>query len=886
MKSARALIPVVGLVACGLLLVGQVRTLLADPTVWPPDDYVEYWAAGRLNLEGKNPYSAELLLPLERDAGRDTDEAVMMWNPPWTLAVAMPLGALPARVGQLVWFLFGLASLGASAYLLGEAASRKWLPFAVTFTFLPTFIVLQAGQITFLVVLGLAGFLWCVRRGHGFAAGLACVLVAVKPHLGYLLWPAVALDAVVNRRASVLLGGVVGGAVASGIAVAFNPDVFGQYFTEMSERPPAQWVSLTLGTVLRAIFGAERFWLQFVPVILGLAWFMVRWTKHRKSWNWNDELPRIVLVSFVTSPYGAWHFDLVVLLVPLIHRAIQVSEAGNWRVPLALFVGMNLAMLGMNLAQVYSFWFGWVAPFVLLCIVGSGQWAVGRSNRGSLTAHCPLPTAHCFRAGPATWFFLALFAVMLVSGRANLFRDPGTFWHVRTGEIVLGGNFTAVDPFTFTFGGRPWSPYSWLGEVGMALAHAFGGFDALLVASAALIAGIYTFLFARILRSGLHWSLAAGLAVFAVAASAGHFHARPHLISLALFAGVYAHLQNVEAGRSSPRTLWWLVPLFVVWANTHGGVLAGYGTVALAFFGWAAFRLVGLPSPLQSRSDWLTVAAVGSVTALTPVVNPYGLGVPRTWLDIMTMKDLPRIIKEHSAVDPSEPSSWGFFLLAAVYAVALVGLRAKPRVTWLLPIVWFALGCERVRHAPLFAVAATLAVAEFFPSTIWAKLLTARPDFYVPVTADTPTKLVGSGVIAFVIAVAFGATAFGNGFAFARLDPDLWPTELLPALHREAAGRRDVPIFNEYEYGGFLIYFAPEYRPFVDDRCEVFGNDWLAEFVAAGHGDAAPAMAKWEKQYPRFDLALVKDRFGPYFANHPGWELVATDGTGSLYRRR
>lgn len=374
MKSSRALLPIVGLVVCGLLLAMQVRTLLADPSIWPPDDYVEYWAAGRLNLEGKNPYSADLLLPLERDAGRDTDEAVMMWNPPWTLAIAMPLGAMPARVGQLVWFLVGLASLGASAYLLVESSSRKWVPFAVTFTFLPTFIVLQAGQITFLVVLGLAGFLWFIRRGHGFAAGLACVLVAVKPHLVYLLWPAIALDAIVNRRASVILGGIVGGLVASGIAVAFNSDVFGQYFTEMSERPPAQWVSLTLGTVLRAIFGAKLFWLQFVPVVLGLGWFAARWAKHRKTWNWADELPWIVLVSFVTSPYGAWHFDLVVLLVPLIHRALQLSETANWRVPLALFVGMNLAMLGMNLAQVYSFWFGWVAPFVLIL-----YWQTGRN---------------------------------------------------------------------------------------------------------------------------------------------------------------------------------------------------------------------------------------------------------------------------------------------------------------------------------------------------------------------------------------------------------------------------------------------------------------------------------------------------------------------------
>lgn len=364
--SLRKLLPVVGLAACAVLLVGQVRTLLADPSVWPPDDFVEYWAAGRLNLGGQNPYSPDLLLPLERAAGRDTDDAVMMWNPPWTLAVAMPLGALPARVAQLVWLLVGLAAVGSSAWLLSESSNQKWVPFAVAFTFLPTYLVLQAGQITFLVLLGLAGFGWCLRHGYGFAAGLAAVLVAVKPHLAYLLWPAVAVDAVANRRASVILGGVAGGLVASGVAVAFNPDVFGQYVAEMSQRPPAQWKSLTLGTVLREIFGADRFWLQFVPVGLGLGWFAVRSVNRPMKPDWSGELPWLVLVSFLTSPYGAWHFDLVVLLVPLIHLASSLPPGGRERIGLVgIYLAMNLGMLALNLAGVWSFWFAWVAPVVL-----------------------------------------------------------------------------------------------------------------------------------------------------------------------------------------------------------------------------------------------------------------------------------------------------------------------------------------------------------------------------------------------------------------------------------------------------------------------------------------------------------------------------------------
>src|ERR1700722_7047354 len=109
------------LIAC--VIVGQLRQLLADPTIWPPDDFVEYYAAAKLTLEGKNPYDAALLLPIEQAAGRDTDYAVMMWNPPWTLAVVMPLGFLPAREAQLLWFAFNLL-------VIGFCGDRLWLLFA------------------------------------------------------------------------------------------------------------------------------------------------------------------------------------------------------------------------------------------------------------------------------------------------------------------------------------------------------------------------------------------------------------------------------------------------------------------------------------------------------------------------------------------------------------------------------------------------------------------------------------------------------------------------------------------------------------------------------------------------------------------------------------
>jgi hypothetical protein len=370
--TARTLLSVAALAAAGLLLVWQVGKLLDDPTVWPPDDFVEYWAAGRLCLHGQDPYSPPLLLDLERQAGRDTDEAVMMWNPPWTLPVVMPLGALPARAAQLTWLFVGLAAIGFSADRLwrtyGGPAELRWVGWAVPLTFVPTYIVLNAGQIGPLLLLGAALFVWLDRTGRPALAGAAAALLAIKPHLAYLLWLAILLDAVVNRRWKVLVGGLAAGLIAAVLPLAFNPDVYAQYHAALRDHPPAQWVSLTLGTVLRVLLGEDRFWLQFVPVLLGVGWFAWHWRRHARTWDWAEQTPVLLLVSFVTSPYGAWHFDLVLLLVPLVALAAGLARKPHsqttWAAA-AVYLAANGVMLGLSVAEVWSFWFAWCAPLVL-----------------------------------------------------------------------------------------------------------------------------------------------------------------------------------------------------------------------------------------------------------------------------------------------------------------------------------------------------------------------------------------------------------------------------------------------------------------------------------------------------------------------------------------
>jgi hypothetical protein len=371
--NSRAALTTVALVVAAALLALQFRNLLNDRTVLPPDDFVEYWAAGRLNARGENPYDPDKLLPLEREAGRDTDEAIMMWNPPWTLAVAMPFGLMDARAAQLLWLLLGFAAVAVGADALwtiyGGPRERRWVAWLLAFTFLPTFFVLAAGQIGTWMLAGGVLFLVCLRKGWPLLAGATAALMAVKPHLVYLVWVVLAVRAFRGKDGKIVLGGVIAGVIATAIPLALNPHVLGQYWQEMTQRPPAQWVSPTLGTVIRSVEGPDRFGQQFIPALLGLGWLAWYARKHRnREWDWARELPLLLLVSFVTAAYGAWPFDLVILLPAVIQVAARVARQPRRETVVAGCIAwalINVPALVLNRLHVGSFWFIWVAPALL-----------------------------------------------------------------------------------------------------------------------------------------------------------------------------------------------------------------------------------------------------------------------------------------------------------------------------------------------------------------------------------------------------------------------------------------------------------------------------------------------------------------------------------------
>lgn len=346
------------------LLLPQLNRLTALPLI----DFVEYWAAGRLNVHGENPYDPAAVHQLERAAGRDHD-GILMWNPPWTLPLVMPLGLLDCRTAHLLWLAVQgviLVWCGDALWrLYGGAPSHRGLAWLLALTFLPSLFALTAGQIVPFVLLGAVLFLVFVRQGRDFLAGASLVLLAIKPHLAYLFWIALLCWCLSRRRWAILGGGLLGGAAALGVAMLCNPAVLGQYWHTFTHQPPAQYRSPTLGTVLRLWFGEEHFCLQFLALLPGLAWLLPYWLRHRRDWEWSERLPLLLLVSMLTAAYGAWLFDLALLLVPVLQTAAR-TRRDTWKPAALAYLAINAVAASQLAVEAEYFAFIWMTPALLL----------------------------------------------------------------------------------------------------------------------------------------------------------------------------------------------------------------------------------------------------------------------------------------------------------------------------------------------------------------------------------------------------------------------------------------------------------------------------------------------------------------------------------------
>jgi Glycosyltransferase family 87 len=357
--------------SCGLLAYWLLS--LADmSSIVVMDDFIAYWAAGRLQWTGQNPYSFELFSKLQESIGWQERPHVMLY-PPWAFLLLVPLGIADYASARLFWLLLNLILLTITSSLLWKFYAGPprllWVAWGLAFLFYPSLYLLRIGQMSLVVLFGLVTFLVLHQQGRHWWAGCALFLAAIKPHLAYLFWIALILWIVQQRHWRILTGLALMLLLATVIPMTLNANLIVQASAvwQHAQTPVFEYNTPTLGTMLRKLFDSERRWANFVPMSLAIAWLLWHWRNQHRQWNWGREAPMLLAVSVWTCFYS-WVNDLILLLPVLIQSAIVLHRQPQ-RLRLigaACFCTLNLLCLAMNLLAAPDLAYVWLGPVMVI----------------------------------------------------------------------------------------------------------------------------------------------------------------------------------------------------------------------------------------------------------------------------------------------------------------------------------------------------------------------------------------------------------------------------------------------------------------------------------------------------------------------------------------
>ena len=429
--------------------------------------------------------------------------------------------------------------------------------------------------------------------------------------------------------------------------------------------------------------------------------------------------------------------------------------------------------------------------------------------------------------------------------------DPDLFWHLASGDWMLDhGRLLDRDVFSFTREGTPYTAGQWLGQVVLALAFRAGEWPGLALMRAALVGVATLFLAKAVLRAQEHPVWAAPPIVAAILVSRLAWGDRPQLFTVALFpVFLYVLLRARDGG--GHRALYALPVLMLVWSNLHGAFVLGLALL-LAFA--AESQLA--QHPLRRKFGIALLAS-----ALASVLNPSGL-IAVTWAGSYAASAGQRVLEERPT-DVLSPAGLIFVLLlcaalGSALTLGLPGVRARvgPPLLWSGLIVPFALlGLAIQRQLPYACDVLAVFAAAAVPAAL------GRRPAVAPVVRGPPLALPAAAVLVTLVLVV-GVTGVAQ-----RPDLATYPTASLAELRARPGN-----LLHEYDWGGYLIRFAPEHPTFIDGRLFPFVPDVLVDWTkAVGVGPGYAEILE------RHDIRLVLLRpHRPLVAalRDRGWQVV------------
>ena len=463
---------------------------------------------------------------------------------------------------------------------------------------------------------------------------------------------------------------------------------------------------------------------------------------------------------------------------------------------------------------------------------------------------------------------LLVLTVFNVRGRLN---DPDMWWHLKAGEwISHTHSVPRADIFSFTAAGHPWMAQEWLSELTIYGAYHIGGYPGLMawlvvVSSALVLAG---YLLCSVYSGNAKIGFLGGM-VTGLYATVG-FAIRPHMLGYLL---LVCELLILDLGRRrDARWFYALPPLFALWINFHSSFIFGFAVLAIVLgcafleFEWGLVQARRWP---WSAARSLAVAT--ALSALALLANP--LGPKLIWFPLDVMLHQTRILEfvvEWQQTDFG--SERGLILLSGAGLVILVVLlrSAKVRIEELLLLAMlFYMAARHVRMEFLFGLVVAPVLCRLL-ADFWERYQPERDS----ITPNAVLILIAAALVVFL---------FPSSRALAEQVDKANPVKAVEFIRQ---ARLSGPVLNDYAYGGYLIWAAPERPVFIDGRSDLYeAAGILKDYMRFVSLDTDPQLllGKYKISYCLFsrDQPIVH-----VMQLIPGWKQVYSDAHAVVFARQ
>jgi len=513
----------------------------------------------------------------------------------------------------------------------------------------------------------------------------------------------------------------------------------------------------------------------------------------------------------------------------------------------------------------------------------------------------------------------ALAALFVVIGEMALrlkyfVLDSDIWWHLKVGDWIVD-HFAVPHTgiLSRTAANRPWVAYSWGYEVLLSRAYAWFGLIGIGVFGTVLTLAVACAIFWMLVRvSGQFWT--AWLLTWIVCWSfLFNGTPRPFFFSIALFAVTLTLLLEVNRGQDV-KNLFWLPLMFWIWANLHIQFIYGLFLVGL-FAGVCVARSLLSALADATKSSVIKRLAVASAPPGGQESPPYTgklilifaacvlatlLG-PYTYHPYLVVFEYSKAKFTYSVIIELQPLSFrGYshflelFLAAAGFLAVGWQAQLRPDATEpgaaakigldLFKVSLLAIGTvvafRTMRDAWFICLPAAACIADALRAR--ARECTQELVAETPAARDLWLGRLGTAAVVAICLILVASAVDFNERGLDRAISTGYPVNAINYLRRNPVPG---PLYNNLNWGGFLMWYMPDYPVAIDGRNDLYGDDLDILFY---NSQVAQESYKTDPYLDACGVVLLDSTLplAKVLTIDPRFELVYHDDIATVFRRK